>query len=114
MLTANDNVSSLIDTNHPAFCRFLEIAQALVDRDRNSGRPACLARDVLTAEVGRRYIRIVCASTPSSRSAWAFVDRTNGDILKPDGWKRPAKHARGNILSGDVQGVSGYGPAYIG
>lgn len=51
----------------------------------------------------------------NSRSCWGFIDLTNGDVLKSDGWKKPAKHARGNIRD-DRQGmgqVSANGPAYL-
>lgn len=73
-----------------------------------------LPKPTLVAESGRRYIRIVQAD-PSSRSAWAFIDTTNGDVLKPAGWKTPAKHARGNIFdeSNGLKWMSGYGPAYL-
>jgi len=54
------------------------------------------------------------------RSAYAFIaleDGMNkklgyyekGDIFKPDGWKAPAKHARGNIFNED-HGLSCAGP----
>jgi len=65
---------------------------------------------------GRRYVRIVKASG-SGRHAFAFIDTTNGDVLKPAGWKGPAKHARGSILgeaSADAYGVTLYGARYMG
>lgn len=74
---------------------------------------------------GTRYIRVDKverntgpdkASRPLNRqSAWAFIDRTTGDVLKPATFKAPAKHARGNIF--DPQNGMGsmgpYGPAYL-
>lgn len=45
--------------------------------------------------IGNRYIRIA-----SDRSVHSFIDRTNGDVLKPAGFKAPAKHARGNLFAG--------------
>jgi hypothetical protein len=64
---------------------------------------------------GRRYDRIWCvnhdAERPSKR-VWAFIDKTNGDILKPATWKAPAKHSRGNIYEDDsMQFVTYGGPA---
>jgi len=55
----------------------------------------------LTAEVGRKYIKIV-----SNGSVKAFVVNTEndknfryGDILKPAGWAAPARNfARGNVF----------------
>jgi hypothetical protein len=47
--------------------------------------------------------------------AFAFIDLTNGDILKPATWKKPAKHARGNIFDehGGMKWMGPYGPAYM-
>ncbi len=51
----------------------------------------------LSLETGRRYARIV-SEDGASRFAFGFVDLTNGDVLKADGWKAPAKNfARGNV-----------------
>jgi hypothetical protein len=61
-------------------------------------------------EEGTRYCRIVHDSR-----AFAFVDKKNGDVLKPASWKTPAKHARGNIYD-DHSGLGmmgPYGPAYL-
>ncbi len=62
----------------------------------------------VVVETGKKYARIVETREVvvdgkkqiAERSAYAFIDLSNGDVLKPDGWKRPAKHARGNILDG--------------
>ena len=72
----------------------------------------------LSVNNGRRYDKIVSTDTsshaqPSSR-VWGFIDKTNGDILKPEGWKKPAKHPRGNIYEDDcMQFVGPHGPAYM-
>lgn len=59
---------------------------------------------------GRRYYKVVV-----NGAAWAFVDKQNGDILKPASWNAPAKHARGNVfdMHGGLKHVSAYGPAYM-
>ena len=68
---------------------------------------------------GRRYDKIVVesigdATEPHNTRVYAFVDKTNGDILKPATWKAPAKHARGNIYEDDrMQFMTAYGPAYM-
>lgn len=93
--------------------QFVARCQEIVDAYMDEQFPT-LDRKLLTIEPGRRYFRIV-ASQGSSRSAWAFVDSTNGDVLKPASWKKPAKHARGNIHD-DKQGIGWigpYGPAYL-
>jgi hypothetical protein len=59
---------------------------------------------------GKRYIKIVVGT-----SAWAFIDKENGDILKPASWAAPAKHARGNIFDdhNGMRYLTPYGPAYL-
>ncbi len=56
-----------------------------------------VAVPTITLEWGPRYVRIVKNDSAHSRSAFGFVDLTNGDLLKADGWKKPAKGARGSI-----------------
>ena len=53
---------------------------------------------------GRKYAKLLAGS-----SVFAFVDLTNGDVLKPAGWAAPAKHARGNVLS-DQNGLEAITP----
>ena len=70
----------------------------------------------LKAIQGSRYIKIVRQEIDSTgRSAWAFIDRTNGDVLKPASWATPAKHARGCIFDqwGGMKSIGPYGPAYL-
>lgn len=67
--------------------------------------PDCPANHyTLDLKVGMKYAKI-CKKTPSQPggSAYAFIDLTNGDILKPASWAAPAKHARGNIRIGTVE-----------
>ena len=69
----------------------------------------------LYLEEGSRYFRVVCTTDGANRSAWAFIDKTNGDILKSASWKAPAKWARGNLLDkdGGMKSMGPYGPAYL-
>ena len=66
--------------------------------------------DELTAKNGRKYIKINCGS-----SVWSFVNKENGDILRPASWKAPAKQARGNIYDeyNGMKYINNYGPAYM-
>ena len=74
---------------------------------------------LLLVKKGRRYDKIVSEDIHeephrNSTRVWAFVDKINGDILKPEGWKKPAKHARGNIYDEDrMLFMSHHGPAYM-
>lgn len=80
-------------------------------------------RLIRTVEVerGKKNIRIVrqckVADTGDTveRSAYAFIDIATGGVYKPDGWKRPAKHARGNIFDeNNGLGCCGrFGVAYL-
>jgi len=54
---------------------------------------------------GKKYARLVTQLNGSNRSAMGFIDLTTGDILKADGWKAPAKHARGNIRIGSIENL---------
>ena len=73
----------------------------------------------LSVNKGRRYDKIICEdvhdeSHRNSKRVWGFVDKTNGDILKPAGWNAPAKHARGNIYDDDpILFIGPFGPAYM-
>lgn len=63
---------------------------------------------------GKRYIRIAEMRDGQPSSAYAFIDTKNGDVLKPAGWKGPAKHARGNIYTIERGlGVGPYGATYL-
>jgi hypothetical protein len=74
----------------------------------------------LEAEERQRYIRVVAveygvrSGERITSSAWAFIDKTNGDVLKADGAKTPAKVARGNLFDekGGMGRIGVYGPAY--
>lgn len=91
---------------------FLTKAQKLIN-DYDEQRKNIDSRLLMT-ERGKRFIRVVSAWGPQ-RSAWAFIDTTNGDVLKPASWKAPAKHARGNIFDefNGMKYVGPYGPAYL-
>jgi hypothetical protein len=85
---------------------WLEKAQAVVNRDSLAPTP-----EKLSLEYGRKYVRVVQES-PGSRSAFCFIDITNGDVRMAASWKTPAKHPRGNIYGGAV-GVTAYGAVYL-
>lgn len=72
---------------------------------------------ILTVKFGRKYAKIIAGrkDRPWSDGVWAFIDMKNGDILKPAGWSKPAKHARGNINdeSGGLSRVGWTGTDYL-
>jgi hypothetical protein len=86
--------------------------QGIIDKNRAYMAASFPSLDVptITATEGSRYIRVM-----RDNSAHAFIDRTNGDVLKPASWKAPAKHARGNIFDtfNGLGSMGPYGPAYL-
>jgi hypothetical protein len=63
--------------------------------------------------VGPKYARIVRVS-PGERSAYGFIDLATGDLLKSDGWKKPAKGVRGNMFAANpLAGCTAYGMQYF-
>jgi hypothetical protein len=49
------------------------------------------------------------------RSAFCFIDKATGDVLKAASWSAPAKHARGNVFDqhNGLAQIGPYGPAYL-
>lgn len=109
-----------MDTNFEAALNgFLTTAQVKVDAAYADSTTQTVK---LEAEVGPKYIRIVSKGTHTrsgevtSRSAYCFIDRTNGNVLKSAGWKGPEKrNPRSNIFASDfgASGVTGYGTTYL-
>lgn len=56
------------------------------------------AHDKLGYSKGRKYWRIYTEDRAGGKSAYGFFNPETGDLLKPDGWKRPAKGPRGNVM----------------
>ena len=56
----------------------------------------------IEARPGRRYAKLVALRNGGSDGCFGFIDLTNGNILKADGWSTPAKGPRGNIRVGDA------------
>lgn len=84
-------------------------------RDYYRAQFPTLVAPMFTTERGMRYVRVVTVQPGrGGRSAYCFVDMTTGDLLKPHGWKGPAKGARGSIYAADsLAGCGPYGVAYL-
>ena len=61
------------------------------------------------ADTGKKFIRIV--KVDNQESAFCFIDRASGDILKCAGWSARAKGARGHISNGAAD-LTPYGASY--
>jgi hypothetical protein len=108
MPTTNDFAASLE--------AFLAALQAREDR-YIAANFKNLTPSKFSAEAGRRYVRIVKASTHgTSRSVHCFVEQGTGNIFKAAGWKAPTtKHVRGNIFAENpLVGTNVYGANLVG
>ena len=118
----------IVNDNTPQFLIWLGTCQSKFNEHNSKNYPDMPenAKDELVAKVGERYIKIVRQSLiretagsrtgmPCRSAAWAFIDRTNGDVLKPAGWNAPAKGSRGNIFHDDngMGSMGPYGPGYL-
>ncbi len=64
-------------------------------------------------EYGTKNARIVIVDAGQQYgSVYCFIDLSNGDILKADGYKKPAKGARGSIWNDECD-VRSEGPANV-
>jgi hypothetical protein len=91
--------------------RWLSACQAVVDESDKTR--TCPARKLMATEGGRRFLRIVAeGGYVSGPHAWAFIDMTNGDVLRADGWKRPDNKPRGNLYdsTGGMGRIKDSGP----
>lgn len=106
----------MLENFNEKLAAFVAGAQKLVDAQYNDpAKGMVFDRKLEIDPRGQRFIRIAVAERGQNRSVWCFVDTTNGDVLKPAGWKKPAKHARGNIFDewNGLKQCTGYGPAYL-
>lgn len=102
-----------------ALAGFLKAAQAKVDDRMRQYAPTQAV--VLEIQEGLKYVRVVAVAAYNGRrdehgSAYCFVDKTTGDVLKPAGYKGPEKrNPRSNIFAQDfgASGVTGYGTTYL-
>jgi len=78
---------------------YLDIAR---DKVKNHPNFANLYKDYkkdYAISVGPKYIKIYDVERGQRRAIHAFVNKSNGDLLKPAGFNAPAKGARGNVLN---------------
>lgn len=81
---------------------FVRFIQEEVINPHYAERFENLVPPTIMADPGRRYVRIVRQEGvdqrgETRRSVFCFIDTETGDILKAEGWKKPAKHARGSL-----------------
>ena len=96
------------DRGLAAFKQFMKYAQDLVDKERKGphGTPQ------LGFTKGPKFIRVYTDEVGQGKSAFCFVGTKTGSVYKADGWKKPAKGARGSIFTPNRYGISAYGGLY--
>jgi len=77
----------------------------------------------ITIKNGRKYDKMITEDSSDigdwptgegTRRVFAFINKTNGDILKPATWNSPAEHNRGNIYhENPMLFIHWTGPAYM-
>lgn len=113
-----ENQEMVTDEQLKAFCAAID--EKLLAHYGNSAKDGESAEDyakrvhgvqATTFERGQKWVRIV--TNLHQRSAFCFVDASNGNIHKTDSWKTPEKkHVRGNIKNG-ADDVTVYGAVYL-
>lgn len=96
--------------------RFVASMQKMVDAYYTKKFPR--QGSLLKIIKGKRYYKIAKTNLHDGEegqtSVWGFIEKSNGDILMAAGWKKPAKHARGNIFDkSSWRNMGPYGPAYL-
>lgn len=100
------------------FVKYLEGVREKVGENMKK-YPALRVPEV-NAKFGPRYVKVYTSEkaedgTVHSCSVHSFIDQASGNVLKPDSWRNPAKHARGNIFDTDfgLSRVNHHGPEYL-
>jgi len=113
---SNNTIEKVTEIELAAFVAALSAFINIRDRREYPNCPANWR--IIVSEPGKRYARLVEQDEVPRidqfngglrRSAFCFIDLTNGDILKAASWSAPAKHARGNIRVGSA--ADGWGHA---
>lgn len=93
-----------------ALASFLVKLAALI----NEGRSPLLQSTLTVSPGGTKFVRVLKSEGTFGGSAYCFVERETGNILKPAGFKGPAKGTRGNIYNeNQIQGCGPYGVAHL-
>lgn len=119
----NDN--TILTSASPEVVDFIVSVQRISDDNYNKNFPS-LPHDKFYSERGSKFLAIDHLCSNGQRMVFCFIAACDsqskgmgmvkkGDILKPDGWKKPAKHARGNLFNADkgIGCVGPYGVQYL-
>lgn len=92
---------------------FVVRVQEMIASDYRQHYPNLGIPQVGVSTGGRRYAHLFTSGRQTM--CYCFVDRTNGDVLKAESWRKPAKHKRSNIYDADfgMSGVTVHGARYL-
>jgi len=83
--------------------RYAAGLQAVYD----ASRYATLGDQFFAQKPGRKFTRIVCATTTQA-FVHAFVENVTGEVYKAEGWRSPAKGARFATVEDALAAMGGY------
>lgn len=72
---------------------FLQKAQAITDSYYHTNYTKVEIPKILVS-YGKKYAKVFRANS-TARSVVCFIDLTDGDILRPEGWNAPSKRSKG-------------------
>ncbi len=88
-----------MSNNNEAVKVFVAKVQERMDNYYRTQYPNAEVPKLELNEAGLVNYKIIETMNGRARSVVAFVRKDTGEIFKPAGWSKPAKHARGNINS---------------
>ncbi len=115
-LSSNTSSPTLFTAKSPEVVAFVAALQAKLDAHRKETLPNYPHKLQIIPALGPTFIKIIREETDAAgavfhRSAFCFIKRLGGDVLKAASWNAPAKGARGNITDahGGLGRVTPYG-----
>lgn len=93
---------------------YAKALEAFLAHAQSLQNPKDVIPTTFEVESGRVYDRVV-GVYGSSRSAFCFVRKSDGAVLKAASWKAPAKHVRGSIFATSPHGygIGQFGANYL-
>jgi hypothetical protein len=93
---------------------FLTHVEELIEKYNRASEYKHAYGTKVISEDAQKYTKVYVVKPQSSKSIYCFIDRSNGDILKPATHSVPAKGSRGNIFDENhgMKRMGPYGPEY--
>lgn len=97
-----------------ALDKFIDGVQKIEDKYITENDYKHLKGTKVTFEDAVKFTKVYLNEPSGNKRIYCFIDRTNGDVLKPATYSVPAKGARGNLFDSDhgLKRMGPHGPAY--